>query len=37
MFLKSSNILKYVGAYWNKIIKFDKVTFKKAGVGAGRV
>jgi len=29
MFLKINNILKYVGAYGNKIIKFNKINFKK--------
>ena len=40
MFLKSNNILKYVGAYGNKILKFNKVNFKKRagrGGGAGQI
>jgi len=40
MFLKSNNTLKYVGAYGNKIIKFNKVNLKmwvrgEGGCGAG--
>jgi len=37
MFLKSNNILKLVYAYENKIIKFNKVNFKKRVQGGGWV